>query len=292
MVHVVSTPIAEDRGCEPAAVIMAGALPEAAKTPAVMTPPGLPAAVSYTGLSVYEECAYKFYATRIARLKTPAIPDTSGPLGFGNAVHAVLQLSTAGEGLDRHRLSCIARASGLGEDQLDRLRTAVDGYLGCETARVIGAAERVRAECPFAVALGDTLLRGSIDLLAWTGSVATVVDYKTGATELSSDEALARYREQAECYALAVLQAGASHVAVRFVEIERGCRETCFEFGPDDAERIAMRLTGIVSAIARGEFTPLDEYNARVCDGCPALGGTCPVNPRRGASAAVARTRH
>ncbi|PKQ38150.1 MAG: hypothetical protein CVT59_02680 [Actinobacteria bacterium HGW-Actinobacteria-1] len=283
-VHVVSVPAPAGPACETAGSTESGPLPQIAPMLAATLPPSLPSAVSYTGLSVYADCTYKFYATRIARLKTPTTHATAGPLGFGSAVHAALQLSATGETPDQARLSRIARAHGLTEDHVGHLQVAVQGYLDSETARTVRAAERVHAECPFAVPLGDTILQGSIDLLAWTGSVATVVDYKTGAGELSSEEAVARYQSQAECYALAVLQAGASCVDVRFVEVERGCRETRFEYRPVDAGRIAAKLTGVVSAIKRGEFAPLQEYTARVCYDCPALGGTCPVNPRRGAA--------
>ncbi|TDB38085.1 MAG: hypothetical protein D9V44_08565 [Actinobacteria bacterium] len=290
-VHVVNVPPPDGVECEPGGAVEPAPLPEEASASAAVMPPSLPSAVSYTGLSVYEECRYKFYATRIARLKTPQDHAAAGPLGFGSAVHAALQLAAAGEAPDRDRLARIARANGLDEAHVGRVQAAVEGYLGSMTAHAVDAAERVHAECPFVVPLNNTLLQGSIDLLAWTGDTATVVDYKTGAGELSAEEAVERYRSQAECYALAVLRAGASHVVVRFVEIERGCRETRFEFKPDDAGGIEARLNLIVSAISEGKFMPLEEYSARVCEDCPALGGTCPRNPRRGAAVGAVRTQ-
>ncbi len=288
-VHISTVPLPAVLECAPSAEVEPGLLPEQVTAPAPAMPSCQPRSVSYTGLSVYAECAYKFYATRIARLKTPSVPDTAGPLGFGSAVHAALQLSVSGSAPDQNRLVCIARANGLGEEQLGRLQAVVADYLSSETARAVAAADRIHAECPFAVPLGDTLLQGSIDMLAWTGNDATVIDYKTGSGELSAEEAAARYHSQAECYALAVLRAGAKRVTVRFVEIERGCRETRFEFGPGDADRIEEGLTRVVSAIADGSFAPLAEYTARVCDDCPALGGTCPINPRRGAAVGAVR---
>lgn len=252
--------------------------------------PFVPRDVSYTGLSVYGQCPYKFYATRIARLKTPRVHGDARPLDFGSAVHAALQGTTV-VGPTRERLLAIARAHGLGHEQVDHLDHAVQAYLGSETARAVEGADRTRRECPFAMPLGDTLLRGSLDLVAWRGEEATVVDYKTGARELTADAARDRYRSQAECYALAVLRAGAERVVVRFVEIERECRETRFDFAYADIAPIEQRLEAIVSAIGAGAFDPLDAFTPGVCEDCPALGGTCPVNPKQDVVAGAGRTR-
>lgn len=127
--------------------------------------------------------------------------------------------------------------------------------------------------------------------MAWRGAEATVVDYKTGAKELTVDAARDRYHSQAECYALAVLRAGAERVVVRFVEIERECRETRFDFGFADIAPIEQRLEAIVSAIRAGAFDPLDAFTPGVCEDCPALGGTCPVNPKQDVVAGVGRTQ-
>lgn len=258
--------------------------------PLAPSPATVPRNISYTGLSVYHQCAYKFYATRIARLRTPEPPGSAGPLGFGSAVHAVLQLSGSGApGPDR--IAAIARANGVDDGDVDRLTRAAEAYLGSEAAAAVADADRVHRECPFAMPIGETLLRGNIDLLAWHGKHATVIDYKTGSGELSAVDAEARYRSQAECYALAVLEGGAERATVRFVEVERGCRETRFEFAPADAAPIRDALSATVGAISDGRFDHLGKFTPGVCTDCPALGGTCPVNPRSGGAAGAGHKR-
>ncbi len=149
-----------------------------------------PRHISYTGLSVYKACPYKYYATRIARLRSPGLREDMSAVDFGSAVHTALQRAVE-SAPSRDRLEAIARASGLKTEHVDRLEAAVRAYLGSTTAAEVATAERIQRECPFAVPMGDTLLRGSIDLLAWTGAAATIVDYKTGAADLGADEARA-----------------------------------------------------------------------------------------------------
>ena len=283
-IHVESVPIPELRVCQPGTPEEAVVLPDGDEPPPPEITASMPKNISYTGLSVYHSCPYKFYATRVARLKTPETPGDAGPLGFGSAVHAALQLSTTVAPTAK-RMEAIALANGLGPADVDRLKTAVQAYLGSDTARVVAGAKRTHRECPFVLRLGGTMMRGNIDLLAWNADEATVVDYKTGASALAAEEAAERYRAQAESYALAVLRSGARHVSVRFVEVERDCRETRFDFGADDAVAIEEGLLATIEEISVGRFAPLLQYTAGACEDCPALGGMCPINPRRGASA-------
>jgi RecB family exonuclease len=124
---------------------------------------------------------------------------------------------------------------------------------------------------------------GSIDLLARDGGHAQVVDYKTGSAPLAASEAKDRYRLQGACYALAVLRGGAEQATVSFVEIERGCRETLYEYAREHISAIEAELLGVLDRMRAGEWDPCDRYDPRTCDGCPALGGLCPVTPPRAA---------
>ena len=259
-------------------------------TRAPVAPDTRPRSISYTGLAVYRACPYKFYASRIARLRTPEVVRTGvDPLLLGSAVHAALQFASTVP--TPERLDAVARASRLDAAGRERLETAVKAFFGSDVAREALAGDRVNRECSLAVPLGTTMLSGSIDLVSWRGTVATVVDYKTGAGDLAPDAAQERYRTQAECYALAALKAGATAVDVRFVEVERGCRETRYSYVSGDAERIEAGITGILEKMGRGEFPHLAEFAQDPCGDCPALGGICPINPRRGASAGAGRTQ-
>jgi len=261
-------------------------------TQAPVLPDTRPRSISYTGLAVYKTCPYKFYASLIAGLRTPEVVGTgtgTDPLRLGNAVHAVLQFADS-DMPSEERLDAVARANGLDSVGRERLERAVQAFFGSTVAREVQDSDRVIRECALSVPLGATTLSGSIDLVSWYGTTVTVVDYKTGATELAADVARERFRAQAECYALAALRAGATAADVRFVEVERECRETRYRFLPEDAGRIEKGILGTLEKMEIGEFPHLAEFTPDACGDCPALGGICPINPRRGASVGAGRT--
>lgn len=237
----------------------------------------VPSHVSYSALHTYDACPYRYYATSVARLGAGIEGECAGTsaIDFGNAAHAALQLALT-DRLTPQRRAGIATAHGLDADATTRLTRAVDAFLGSPVAARVREAGSVLAECPIAVPVGKTLLKGSIDLLARSGDRVLVVDYKTGRGEKQPDPH-DRYRDQGGCYALAALRDGASSVDVVFVAIERDCAVTSFTFGPDDAGAIERSIQARLDRMLAGEFGHLEEYSADVCPGCPALGGLCPV---------------
>ncbi|MGB4592858.1 MAG: UvrD-helicase domain-containing protein [Coriobacteriia bacterium] len=237
----------------------------------------VPTHVSYSALSTYDACPYRYYATSVARLGAGIESERGGASAreFGNAAHAALQLAVT-DRLTPARLAGIATAHGLDEDAATRLGAAVDAFLGSPVASEVRAADAVLAECPISVPVRETLLTGSIDLLARSGDRVLVVDYKTGHGEKRPD-AYDRYRDQGGCYALAALRDGATSVDVVFVEIERDCAVTPFTFTPDDVKAIERSIEARLDRMRAGEFGHLEAYSAEVCPGCPALGGLCPV---------------
>ena len=88
-------------------------------------------------------------------------------------------------------------------------------------------------EVPFSVGLAQVRLEGNIDLFCWNQDQATIVDYKTGRDQESSDAAAreAGYRLQAECYALAALSAGAREVDVYSLPVMIDRRTIHMKFG-------------------------------------------------------------
>ena len=91
----------------------------------------------------------------------------------------------------------------------------------------------------FAVALGDTLLTGIVDVLASErGGTQLVVDYKTDA--LADGEDLAafvdeHYGVQRRVYALAVLRGGAPRVEVAYAFLERPGEPVMTTYGAGEA---------------------------------------------------------
>jgi ATP-dependent exoDNAse (exonuclease V) beta subunit len=268
-------------------------------------PPIVPSRpLSYTAISAYEECPYRFYMERVLGLGSARISPTGlqTPPGVSNegaatpsareertargaAVHALLEWSQANEWDEpseelAHRH---ARAAGLEPDGSDAvaLLEPVRGWLGSDLRRRIGAgATRVRAEVPILLGVGDTVLRGSIDLLVEReGEPPLVVDYKTDRLNGSGpEEHAARYETQRSIYALAVAASlGTPEVEVAYVFLERPEDPVLTRLGPEEMEAARGRLAATISRISQGEFpvAPEEERTWSLCRGCPALGRLC-----------------
>jgi ATP-dependent exoDNAse (exonuclease V) beta subunit len=272
-------------------------------------PPVVPSRpLSYTAISAYEECPYRFYMERVLGLGTPErtssrIPGTSAfspaedqgatPSGReersaqGAAVHALLEWSQA-HGWDEPSEQLARRhalAAGLDPDAdglLAGLLEPVRGWLGSPLLREgIGAGRaRVRAEVPILLGVGGTVLRGSIDLLVERDDEAPlVVDYKTDRLDGAEPAARAgRYETQRAIYALAAAESlGASTVEVAYVFLERPAEPVVSQFGAAEMEAGRERLAKTIAQIGSGEFpvAPEPDRDWRLCRGCPALGRLC-----------------
>ncbi|MBS1893542.1 MAG: UvrD-helicase domain-containing protein, partial [Actinobacteria bacterium] len=161
-------------------------------------PPVVPSRpLSYTAISAFEECAYRFYMERVLGLPSSAdgvkrvgTEGDEGPSAReersarGAAVHALLEWSEANAWEEptpdlarRHALAAGLHLDAAGAAEL---LGPVRDWLGSPLREEIAAASRVRAEVPILLGAGGTVLRGSIDLLVERdGAPPLVVDYKT-----------------------------------------------------------------------------------------------------------------
>jgi len=253
-------------------------------------PPIVPSRpLSYTAISAYEECAYRFYMERVLGLaRSEAKPGNEGEpsareerTARGAAVHALLEWSEAngwavpGEDLARRH----AAAAGLQgtEGLIDPVRQWIDSPL---RERIAAEATRIRAEVPLLLGIGGTVLRGSIDLLVERdGAPPLVIDYKTdrlGGADPS--ERAAHYGVQRSIYALAVAEAlGASEVEVAYVFLERPEEPAVSPLTAEEMAAARAELEATIARIDRGEFPVAapEERDWSLCRGCPALRGLC-----------------
>jgi ATP-dependent exoDNAse (exonuclease V) beta subunit len=255
-------------------------------------PPIVPSRpLSYTAISAYKECPYRFYLERVlglARSEQDARADGEPSsreerTARGAAVHALLEWSQAnGWAVPSPELAARhAIASSLQEEVGPELLPPVEQWIGSPLRERIGAeATRVRAEVPLLLGVGDTVLRGSIDLLVEREDKAPlVVDYKTDRLgDADPAERAGRYEVQRSIYALAVAEAlDVPEVEVAYVFLERPDEPVVTTVGP--AEMVAARsaLEGAISQISRGEFpvAPPEQRDWSLCRGCPALRGLC-----------------
>jgi hypothetical protein len=261
-------------------------------------PPVVPSRpLSYTAISAFEECPYRFYMERVLGLPSTTdsvkVVGTEGDEGpsareersaRGAAVHALLEWSQANSWVEptidlaqRHAL-----AAGLDLDAAaaETLLGPVRDWLGSPLRAEIAAAARVRAEVPILLGAGGTVLRGSIDLLVERdGAPPLVVDYKTD--RLRGDDPSARaahYEVQRSIYAMAAAESlGAREVEVAYVFLERADAPVRTILTEADMTAARTHIESAVKAISRGDFSPAPEPERSwdLCRGCPALGRLC-----------------
>ena len=195
--------------------------------------------------------------------------------------------------------------------QLARLRDAIRRWAGSRVAREAYAYPRTQGEAPLCVGVGQAdgevptagegrgYLEGSIDLLCFDparpygAQRALVVDYKTGGADDEGPLALhEKHLLQAQCYALAVLDAGFAGVDLRFARIERRDatlpgnepQVASYAFGRDDLP--VLRSTIIARFREKGVLP--EAWHLLGCDRADADAGISP----NCASAAGATSRH
>ncbi|MBS1887077.1 MAG: UvrD-helicase domain-containing protein [Actinobacteria bacterium] len=259
-------------------------------------PPIVPARpLSYTAISAFEECAYRFYMERVLGLPAAAAAGGTGAgdegpsareerSARGAAVHALLEWSQANgwgepsaELARRHASAAGLDLDGAGAEEL---LGPVRDWLGSPLREEIAGAARARAEVPILLGAGGTVLRGSIDLLVEREEAPPlVVDYKTD--RLGSEDPAARaehYEIQRSIYAMAAAESlGASEVEVAYVFLERADAPVRTILTAADMEAGRARIEAAVAAIGAGDFSPAPEPERTwdLCRGCPALGRLC-----------------
>ncbi len=272
-------------------------------------PPIVPSRpLSYTAISAYEECPYRFYLERVLgvasagvrRLDGIGIQTTNALPGEavegmpsareertarGAAVHALLEWSQANGWREpstnlarRHAAAAGLDGEGLDPaDLLDPIRAWLSSPLRAE--RIAGA-RRVRAEVPILLGVGGTVLRGSIDLLVERdGAPPLVVDYKTDRLAGSTPaEHAGHYATQRTIYALAAAESlAATEVEVAYVFLERPDEPVLTLLGPAEMDVGRTDLEQAIARIHSGDFpvAPPERRDWALCRGCPALGNLC-----------------
>jgi ATP-dependent exoDNAse (exonuclease V) beta subunit len=259
--------------------------------------------LSYTAISAFGECPYRFYMERVLgvggktgdglRSRAPdgddgAIPGSRREQASarGAAVHTLLEWSQANGWAepDPDLAGAHAIAAGLdrGRDSAADLIAPVRSWLGSDffRDRVAVDGSAVRAEVPLLLGVSGSVLRGSIDLLVEREDAPPlVIDYKTDRLAGSSPASHAgRYEIQRSIYALAVAEAlDASEVEVAYVFLERPENPVVTRLDGDAMAAGRARIAGEVERIAAGEFPPAPAPTRSwdLCRGCSALGGLC-----------------
>lgn len=226
--------------------------------------------LSFTALSTFGQCAYKFwarYGIGMSELR-PTLPAEEGMSGteVGSIVHGLLE-----------RIDLAAPVVPELED--DRIRGLVTAYCASALARRVAALDGVAKERHFTFEHDGVLVHGYLDAFHLADGRALVVDYKTNALGEASPEEIVEeeYRLQRLVYALASFRAGAEEVEVVYQFLEQPDAPVQAVFTQADVPALEAELSAAIAAIQAGEFPPTPSEFA--CSGCPALDLVC-AGPR------------
>ena len=245
--------------------------------------------LSYSALSLFEQCSYRYFAERVVGLRPReaggSVPGREGLAAteLGDGVHALLErvdlrAPAMPEDLDE---LVRARYPAVMEDELARIRGFVEEYCTSELAGRLATLEGAAPERPFAFEHDGVLLHGRLDMLWLDGSRALVVDYKTNALaelELEPAEVVERdYHLQRLVYALACFRCGVEEVEVVYQFLERPNDLVTRTYRRKQAPELEAELSAAIAKINANEFRPTpSEFT---CSDCPALDVVC-AGPR------------
>jgi ATP-dependent helicase/nuclease subunit A len=247
--------------------------------------------LSFTALSLFEQCSYRYYVQRIAGLREQrgTVPGATGLAAteIGDAVHRLLETVDLGAPAVPDVDVVRGWYPAVTDEELERIRAFVATYCDSDLARRVAALEGARPERPFAFEHDGVLLRGRLDLLWLSGARALVLDYKTNTLEEGSPEEIVEtdYRLQRLVYALASFRAGADEVEVVYAFLERPDAVVSTTFSREGVPELEAELSAAIARINAGEFVPTpSEFT---CSGCPALDVVCAGPRLRGGGAAL-----
>ena len=241
--------------------------------------------LSFTALSTFEQCSYKYYAIRVAGMAERLLEhDDAGEDGLrateiGDAVHRLLEQIDLRAPVAPDVEQVRAWYPTVDDQELQRIGAYVASYCESELARRVAALSHVEKEQHFTFEHDGVLLHGYLDALHLDGKRAFVLDYKTNLLgEVSPEEIVeADYRLQRLVYALACFRAGASEVEVVYQFLERADTVVATTFVREQVPALEAELSAGIARIHAGDFRPTPSEFA--CAGCPALDLVC-AGPR------------
>jgi ATP-dependent exoDNAse (exonuclease V) beta subunit len=226
--------------------------------------------LSFTALSTFEQCAYKYFARYgLGMSERPVEGDGTAEMTgteVGSAVHALLEQLDLAEPI-------------VPELEDERIRGFVAAYCQSDLAGRVAALTGVQKERHFTFEHDGALVHGYLDAFHLADGRALVVDYKTNLLGDASPEEIVEqdYRLQRLVYALACFRAGAEEVEVVYHFLERPEVPVEAAFVRADVVELEAELSAAIARIQAGEFPPTPSDFA--CAACPALDLVC-AGPR------------
>jgi ATP-dependent helicase/nuclease subunit A len=260
--------------------------------------PAPPAALSYSALSRYAACPYRFHLERGLGLPeqqppphlrdAPPSAPTLDLLLRGTLVHQLL------EGLDLRGGAAVpdadavrevgaAHEAELTDAEVADLQSMVGAFAGSALRARLAGARSIHREHSFAFVLtGGPLLTGFVDVVAREDDgAALIVDYKSDHVGDADLEALveASYATQRRIYALAALRSGAPSVEVAHVFLERPGEPAVARYAQADADTLDAELQARAAPLLAGEYPVAEVPHRSLCATCPGRDGMCSYPP-------------
>ena len=262
-------------------------------------PPPPPAALSYSSLTRYAQCPYRFHLERGLGLPEQEPPehlrDADAPAPAlelrvrGTLVHELLEALDlrAGAALpDAEAIRAVAAAhdTELTDADVADLRAMVAAFAGSALRERLGAARAVHREQAFAFALADgPMLNGFVDVIAHEADgAALIVDYKSDRVGDADLDALveAHYATQRRIYALAALRSGAPAVEVAHLFLERpGRAGRGRATSRPTRETLDGELRDAAAPLLAGAYPVAAVPHRGLCATCPGRAGLCSYPP-------------
>jgi RecB family exonuclease len=244
------------------------ALPALAPIPAA--PPVPLRRLSYSALSLYRRCGYRYFAQRVLGLPEPERAAVEGGgldgLELGDAVHLELERAD-GRWRDRY-------PHATQEDE-ERIAGFVDAWGASPLRGRVGEVTDARHEVAFAFEVDGVLLRGRFDLYGHLADgTVLIVDFKTNRLgDRTAQEVMdGAYAEQVKTYALAALRSGAPATEIAYAFLEDAGAVAVQRFSAGDVPELEAELRNAIESIRAGRFRARPGPH---CQECPALNLLC-----------------
>ena len=241
--------------------------------------------LSFTALSLFETCSYRYFAERVAGMRSldvqPVGHEGLSGTAIGSAVHAELEhvdlaAPALAPGWEERVRAAYPRAT---DEEVERIRGLIEAYCTSELAARVSTLDGVAKERHFTFEHDGVLLHGFLDTYHRAGERALVVDYKSNVLEGQEPEEIVgrSYELQRLVYALACFRAGAGEVEVAYLFLERPDEPVATTFTRAQVPELEAELSATIARLRAGEFRPTPSEYA--CNGCPALDVVC-AGPR------------
>ncbi len=233
------------------------------------TPPALIGGLSYSALSDFKNCGYRFYVERVLGIAEPEGPAAWGRRGRWRDAGSTPPLRSRAGGSRPARVERPERVAGSGRGESGggasragarrrwRIREGARVGPGLPRLRPSSRARGRQGERRGAVRAlrRGTLVRGSIDLLVErTDGSVLVVDYKTDRLQGRDPmQAAERYRVQRDLYALAAAARG-SPVETAYVFLEQPDNPVRETFDRSALDQARARIEDLLARLVRGQL--------------------------------------